>query len=141
MTEQKTPRAPWVYDDEPLEDPKTSRTQGSYNDGEAGLFRWKNREEKADSTDKHETTYKTSPNMLKAIRKYEEEVKKDPNQLERRNHQKNYSGAKSFITYGAKTEELHFMKSLIEDVLKWSESIENFDQLKRPERKQLYQKR
>lgn len=137
MTEQKTSRTPWVYDDEPLEEPKTSRTQGGYNDGETEI----DREENAVSTDKHETTYKTSPNMLKAIRKYEEEVKKDPNQLERRNHQKNYSGAKSFITYGAKTEELFFMKSLIDDVLKWSESIENFDQLKRPERKQLYQKR
>ncbi|HFI0830412.1 TPA: hypothetical protein ACGO1G_000118 [Streptococcus suis] len=121
MTEQKTSRTPWFYDDEPLEKPNGTPAE--------------------EHADKKETTYKTSPNMLKAIRKYEEEVKKDPNQLERRNHQKNYSGAKSFITYGAKTEELHFMKSLIEDVLKWSESIENFDQLRRPERKQLYQKR
>ncbi|MBM7317921.1 hypothetical protein [Streptococcus suis] len=120
MTEQKTSRTPWVYDDEPLEEPNGAPA-----------------EEHADK----KTTYKTSPNMLKAIRKYEEEVKKDPNQLERRNHQKNYSGAKSFITYGAKTDELHFMKALIENVLKWSEGIEDFDQLRRPERKQLYQKR
>lgn len=55
MTEQKTSRTPWVYDDEPLEEPNGAPA-----------------EEHADK----KTTYKTSPNMLKAIRKYEEEVKK-----------------------------------------------------------------
>ena len=122
MTEQITPRKPWVYDGEPLEEPNAATAT-------------------EENTDKAKITYKTHPNLLKAIRKYEEGVKQDPNQLERRNHQKNYSGAKSFITYAAKIEELHFMQSLIEDVLKWSEDIENFDQLRRPERKQLYQKR
>ena len=121
MTEQIIPRKPWVYDGEPLEELNTTPA--------------------TEETAETKATYKTAPSLLKAIRKYEEGVKQDPNQLERRNHQKNYSGAKSFITYAAKIEELHFMQSLIEDVLKWSEDIEDFDQLRRPDRKQLYQKR
>lgn len=116
------PKNQWFYDGDPLEEPNVSETTST--------------------TGKNKTTqYKTSPNQLKATRKYEESIKQDKEKLERRNHQKNYSGAKSFITYEAKIEELHFMKSLIEVVLEWSEGIENFDTIKRPERKELYNNR
>lgn len=116
------PKNQWFYDGDPLEEPNVSETTST--------------------TGKNKTTqYKTSPNQLKATRKYEESIKQDKEKLERRNHQKNYSGAKSFITYDAKIEELHFMKSLIEVVLEWSEGIKNFDTIKRPERKELYNNR
>lgn len=94
-----------------------------------------------EDTKTKEAAYKTSPTMLKAIRKYEANIKQDKDQLERRNHQKNYSGAKSFITYAAKIHELHYMKELIEDVLKWSSKVEQFDTLKRPERKEKFSNR
>lgn len=118
------PRRIWEYDGEPLEEPNVTETTSTAN-----------------TTETPHPTYKTSPNQLKAVRRYEESIKQDKEKLERRNHQKNYSGAKSFITYEAKIEELHFMKSLIEVVLDWAEGIENFDTIKRPERKELYNHR
>lgn len=118
------PRNPWFYDGEPLEEPNVTETTST-----------------AKTTETPQPTYKTSPNQLKAVRRYEESIKQDKEKLERRNHQKNYSGAKSFITYEAKIEELYFMKSLIDVVLDWSEGIENFDTIKRPDRKELYNHR
>lgn len=109
------PRTPWVYDGEPLE----------------------SREAETEET----PTYKTPPAVLKAVRKYEQEIKKDKKRLERRNHQKNYSGAKAFITYTATIAELKHMKILIDQVLDWSKDIDNFDEMKRPERKERYKTR
>lgn len=118
-----TPRKPWFYDDEPLEDENG-------NPIEEGI--------PSEKTEPEKPVFKTSPTQLKANRRYEEAVKRDREKLERRTHQKNYSGAKSFITYEAKIEELHFMKSLIDVILEWSEGVENFDNIKRPDRKELY---
>ena len=114
-----TPRNTWVYDGSPLEEPLPKEKQN-------------------DSQKEKGPTFKTSPNQLKAIRKYEEAIKQDALKLEKRTHQKNFSGAKSFITYAAKTDDLLKLKSLIDSVLEWSKGIENFDELKRPERKIRY---
>lgn len=120
------PRKPWFYDGDPLEDADGNPIEDSVP---------------SEVTKPEQPVFKTSPTQLKANRKYEETVKQDKEKLERRTHQKNYSGAKSFITYEAKIEELYFMKSLIDVVLDWSEGIENFDTIKRPERKELYNHR
>lgn len=98
--------------------------------------------EEPKKTEKQETnSYKTSPALLKAVRKYEDNIKQDKELLERRNHQKNYSGAKSFITYAASIAELQEMKVLINLVLDWAKDVDDFDQLKRPERKERYRTR
>lgn len=120
-----TPRKPWVYDGEPLEEPTSTLSRDTISSDN-------------DTSNSDKQVFKTSPAQLKATRKYEESIKKDKKKLERRKHQKNYSGAKSFITYEAKIEELHFMKTLIDVVLEWSKEIENFDNIKRPDRKELY---
>lgn len=109
--------------------------------GQAELTQEKPQAKSAEDKKTKESTYKTPPTVLKAIRKYEDNIKQDKELLEKRNHQKNYSGAKSFITYAAKIDELHEMKTLIDEVLKWSKDVENFDQLKRSDRKEAYRQK